>query len=198
MKVRKAHTTLDPNSIRRTNLSTEEISNRLAAIRVLASLHGSSDLSSDTSAPRIECQQIKHQLQLEVDEGGKNLLQVLISPRWRKRMIMGFLVQFLMQSTGILVIFNYQVRTTYSSSVRHPPLCVRTLLDERSQLTKTSPLQILMYNNLGLTGSIPLLLLALYNAIAAFMNWLNSLILDRWGRIRMMSIGLVRWPLPPI
>lgn len=51
--------------------------------------------------------------------------------------------------------------------------------------------QILLYKSLGITGSLPLLLNALYNGLAAFMNFVNSLFLDRLGRIRIMLIGLV-------
>ncbi|RVX69067.1 hypothetical protein B0A52_06780 [Exophiala mesophila] len=45
---------------------------------------------------------------------------------------------------------------------------------------------VLMLNNLGLTGSQPLLLLAIYNSWAAFLNWVNSLIIDRFGRIKVI------------
>lgn len=51
--------------------------------------------------------------------------------------------------------------------------------------------QILLYNNLGLFGSKPLLLYACYNSWAAFMNWVNAMMLDRWGRIRIMVVGLI-------
>lgn len=113
--------------------------NLLAAMRVLANLHGSSDLSDVTSAAQIECRQIKNQLQLESSEGGKNLLQVLISPRWRKRMIMGFLVQFLLQSTGILVIFNYQVRNIRIRLLAFPVVLTRALPIDEAKLTETFP-----------------------------------------------------------
>ncbi len=56
--------------------------------------------------------------------------------------------------------------------------------------------QILLYKSLGITGSLPLLLNALYNALAAFMNFINSLFLDRLGRIRIMLIGLVSLGIP--
>lgn len=51
--------------------------------------------------------------------------------------------------------------------------------------------QILLYNNLGLHHSTPLLLYACYNSWAAFMNWVNAMMLDRWGRIRIMLTGLI-------
>jgi len=51
--------------------------------------------------------------------------------------------------------------------------------------------QILLFKSLGITDPLPLLLNALYNGLAAFMNCINSLFLDRLGRIRIMLIGLV-------
>lgn len=62
------------------------------------------------------------------------------------------------QSTGVLVVNNYQV---------------------------------MLYNSLGLYDSIPLLLYACYDSWAAFMNFVNTLMLDRWGRIRIMLIGMI-------
>jgi hypothetical protein len=51
--------------------------------------------------------------------------------------------------------------------------------------------QVILYSGLGLSGSTPLLLYAFYNSIAAFMNVVASLIIDRIGRVRLMTIGLV-------
>jgi MFS family permease len=62
------------------------------------------------------------------------------------------------QSTGVLVINNYQV---------------------------------LLYAGLGITGSLPLMLYAVYATWAAFLNWVGSMIVDRVGRIRMLTIGIV-------
>lgn len=62
------------------------------------------------------------------------------------------------QSTGCLVINNYQV---------------------------------LLYNGLSLYGSLPLLLYAMWDSWAAFMNFMNSLWLDKIGRIPIMVIGQV-------
>jgi hypothetical protein len=52
--------------------------------------------------------------------------------------------------------------------------------------------EVILYIGLGLTGSTPLLLYAVYNTVAAFMNWVNSMIIDRVGRVRLLTIGLVR------
>lgn len=62
------------------------------------------------------------------------------------------------QSTGVLVVNNYQV---------------------------------LLYSSLGVYGSTALLLYACYNTLAALMNYVNSIILDRFGRIPIMVVGLI-------
>jgi hypothetical protein len=67
-------------------------------------------------------------------------------------------IRCLAQSTGVLVINNYQV---------------------------------ILYNGLGLKGSLPLLLYGVYTTWAAFLNWLGPQFVDRLGRIRMLSIGMV-------
>lgn len=54
-----------------------------------------------------------------------------------------------------------------------------------------SLLQTILYANLGVTGSLPILLLALYNVVAAFFNWVNAMSLDRFGRIRIITVGIV-------
>jgi MFS family permease len=68
------------------------------------------------------------------------------------------LIRAIAQSTGVLVVNNYQV---------------------------------LLYSGLNLHGSTALLLYACYNSLAAVMNFVNSIILDRFGRIRIMVIGLI-------
>jgi len=50
--------------------------------------------------------------------------------------------------------------------------------------------QVLLYNNLGLYGWLPLLLYAIYTSWAAFMNWVNAMLLDRLGRIPIITFGL--------
>lgn len=51
--------------------------------------------------------------------------------------------------------------------------------------------QVLLYKNLGLHGWLPLLLYAIYDSWAAFMNFINSILLDRLGRIFIMTVGLI-------
>ncbi|OAP57937.1 hypothetical protein AYL99_08675 [Fonsecaea erecta] len=112
----------------------------------------------DATGAHIEYQQIKAQLELEAEDNLGSLIQCFRKPHIRKRMIYGFLLQWLLQSTGVLVVFNYQT---------------------------------LLYANLGVTGSLPILLLSIYNLVAAFFNFVNSLILDRLGRKLVISVGIV-------
>lgn len=57
---------------------------------------------------------------------------------------------------------------------------------------------VILYNSLGLYGSLPLLLYALYLLWATFMNFVSALIVDRLGRIRSLAIGFVSFPSLPV
>ena len=128
------------------------------ALAVLRKLHNRSDDPDDTLAKE-EFYQIQMQIELERASGlNKSWSTLFKKPSYRKRLILGFATQFIAQSTGVLVVNNYQ---------------------------------ILLYKSLGITGSLPLLLNAIYNGLAASMNFINSLLLDRIGRIKVMIIGLV-------
>ncbi|CAG9955462.1 unnamed protein product [Clonostachys rosea f. rosea IK726] len=127
---------------------------------VLQKLHPSGAADTDeNSFAESELRQIRVQLEIEnqttTSHGWE---EAFTKPSYRKRLFYGFFVQCVAQSTGVLVVNNYQ---------------------------------ILLYDGLGLRGSISLLLYACYNSLAAFMNWVNSLILDRFGRIRIMVVGLI-------
>ena len=69
-------------------------------------------------------------------------------------------------------------------------LCVRCVAQSTGVLVVNN-YQIMLYNSLGLENSLPLLLYACYDSWAAFMNFVNTLMLDRWGRIRIMLIGMI-------
>lgn len=113
----------------------------------------------DEIVAKEEFVQIQKQIELERGEKiDKSWFTLFKKPSYRKRLILGFGTQFIAQSTGVLVVNNYQV---------------------------------LLYKSLGISGSLPLLLNGIYNGLAAFMNFINSLFLDRMGRIRIMLIGLV-------
>lgn len=122
---------------------------------VLEKLHAHADDPQHIGA-REEFAQIRGQLALEKAQPSPNIVQLLFDRRYRKRMLYGFYLQAMCQSTGVLVISNYMV---------------------------------LELNNLGLSGSLPLLLLAVYNSWAAVLNYINALLIDRIGRIRIITIG---------
>jgi len=57
---------------------------------------------------------------------------------------------------------------------------------------------VLELNNLGVSGALPLLLLAVYNTWAACLNYVNALLIDRIGRIRIITIGIVSIAVLPL
>lgn len=122
----------------------------------LRKLHRRTDDPEEILA-REEFLQIRQQVALDRLQS-QSFLELWKKPSTRKRLLYGIFVQCIAQSTGVLVVNNYQV---------------------------------LLYNGLGLNGWLPLLLYALYDSWAAFMNWVNSMLLDRIGRIRIMTVGLI-------
>ncbi|UPK95564.1 hypothetical protein LCI18_006499 [Fusarium solani-melongenae] len=132
----------------------------LEAQKVLEKLYPSSEnhLEGHSFAEN-ELHQIRNQLEIErLENAATGWTEAFSRASYRKRLRYGFFVQCIAESTGVLVVNNYQ---------------------------------ILLYDGLGLRGSIALMLYACYNSLAAFMNWVNSLILDRFGRIRIMVVGLI-------
>lgn len=59
----------------------------------------------------MEYEQIRAQVALEAEEQVGSLFKCLAKPHIRRRMILGFCMQWYLQSTGVLVVFNYQVGT---------------------------------------------------------------------------------------
>ncbi|KFZ16138.1 hypothetical protein V501_02371 [Pseudogymnoascus sp. VKM F-4519 (FW-2642)] len=111
----------------------------------------------DEILAREEFLQIRQQVALDRLQK-RSFIELWKKSSTRKRLLYGIFVQCIAQSTGVMVVNNYQV---------------------------------LLYKGLGLNGWLPLLLYALYDSWAAFMNWVNSMLLDRVGRIKIMTIGLV-------
>ncbi|KAK5165368.1 uncharacterized protein LTR77_008897 [Saxophila tyrrhenica] len=124
---------------------------------ILEKLHHSSGDVGDNSLAHREFYQIKQQVELE-RATPFGLLDFIRIPSYRRRLLVACGTQFIAQSTGTLVVANYQV---------------------------------LLYNGLGLYGSLPLLLYSAYLSWAAFMNYVAALIVDRVGRVRMLAIGFV-------
>ncbi len=123
---------------------------------ILQHLHASPE-DPENNESREEYASIQRQLELDAQRGS-GLRMVISYPPYRRRFLIGLYVQCIAQSTGVLVINNYQV---------------------------------LLYNGLGLFGYMPLLLYAIYTLWAAFLNWAGSMIVDRFGRIRMLMAGCV-------
>lgn len=131
------------------------------ALATLEKLHYRSDDPSNTFAKE-EFYQIRMQIELERESGmSRSWTTLFTTPSYRKRLMLGFGTQLIAQSTGCLVVNNYQV---------------------------------ILYKSLDITGSLPLLLNGVYNTQAACMNLVNSLLLDRIGRIKVMLIAVVRLP----
>ncbi|OBT97454.1 hypothetical protein VE01_04367 [Pseudogymnoascus verrucosus] len=127
----------------------------LRALEILLKLHAEEQVQR---AAKEEFYQILIQLELEEETGVHGIWGMIKRPSYRKRILSGLLVQFASQSTGVLVINNYQ---------------------------------ILLYNNLGLYGWLPLLLYAIFSAWGAFSNWINANLLDRLGRVPIITFGLI-------
>ncbi|ATZ51002.1 hypothetical protein BCIN_06g04580 [Botrytis cinerea B05.10] len=91
-------------------------------------------------------------------ENERSFFALFKEPSTRIRMIYGFFIIFAAQSSGVLVINNYQFT---------------------------------LYEGLGITGWKALLLFGVYTSWAATMNWVNALLLDRFGRIKVMTFGML-------
>ena len=46
---------------------------------------------------------------------------------------------------------------------------------------------VLLYKGLGQSGGMPLILGAIYCTIAAFLNYICAVVIDRWGRVRLFG-----------
>ncbi|KAH7267975.1 hypothetical protein MRS44_011740 [Fusarium solani] len=124
-------------------------------LQVLKNLHSSKDDTTHRLAAN-EFAEIQRQIDLD-REHELPWLALWKRPNTRRRLIYGFLAIAVAQSSGVLVINNYQ---------------------------------IVLYQNLGVTGWKALLLLSIYTSWACFMNWVNAMLLDRLGRVRLMVIGM--------
>lgn len=65
------------------------------------------------------------------------------------------------------------------------------MLDGADRFQVVNNYQIALYRGLGITGWKALLLLSVYTSWAAFMNWINAILLDRVGHIKLMTFGMV-------
>jgi MFS family permease len=130
------------------------------ALQILCDLHGDkNDSEASLIRAREEFRQVYEQTMLDkAILGGKGKLIIFEKASYRKRVLCGMATMILSQSTGVLVINNYQVS---------------------------------LYNGLGLYGSLPLLLYAVYLTWAAGLNYFSATIMDYVGRTRLLIIGLI-------
>ncbi|KAL9563120.1 hypothetical protein ACKAV7_012862 [Fusarium commune] len=77
------------------------------ALKILATLHHEPG-ALDTSAAQAECQAIQAQVEAESAKA-TSFLSIMKNPSYRKRVFIGLFVQCAAQSTGVLVVNNYQV-----------------------------------------------------------------------------------------
>jgi len=125
---------------------------------IVSRLHGGEMSDENRIFAREEFYQMEKQVQIDASawaQGGNK--QLFTKPSYRKRMWMGFFIQFAAQSTGAQVIYVYIVS---------------------------------LYQNLGLTGGLPLILGAAYVTVATVANFTGALLLDRVGRKPLLMIGI--------
>ncbi|OAP59202.1 hypothetical protein AYL99_06500 [Fonsecaea erecta] len=132
-------------------------------LQVIEKLHANGSDGPNIGA-REEFIQIQTQLALDRMQNVNSWWQIMKVPTYRKRIFYGFWLQCTTQSTGVLVLTNYM------------GFCVDQIIE----------LQVL-----GITGAKALILLASYNTLAAITNGINSLIVDRVGRIKMLVTCLI-------
>ncbi|POR32522.1 Sugar transporter [Tolypocladium paradoxum] len=85
-------------------------------MKILEYLHRTSE-DPDATGAHDEFRQIQDQIELEPEHDLGSLVKCLQHPRIRKRMIYGFLLQWLLQSTGVLVVFNYQPQANINGKI---------------------------------------------------------------------------------
>lgn len=141
---------------------------------ILQKLHHGLSSSSDTQDDiNTELCQIQEQNALDRDPTS-NIFLLLRNKRYRKRLFIGFLLQCMTQTTGILVINNYMV--------------LILIYQGRSQANGA---QVILLAPLGVIGWKPLLLNAILNTWCSLLNLVNAFFVDRFGRIKTMIFGIV-------
>lgn len=119
------------------------------AWKIVRRLHGDPNNEEDTFA-RNEFYQMVQQVQVDSTAWAQTGNKVLFTKSsYRKRMWMGFFIQYSAQTTGAMVIY----------------LCM-----------------VQLYQNLGETGGMPLILGAAYVTVGAMSNFVGALLLDKVGR----------------
>lgn len=97
---------------------------------------------------------------------------MLTKRSYQKRFWMGFFIQYAAQSTGAQVIYGEL----------HCPQVGNIAIVDRVPVYIVS-----LYQNLGLTGGVPLILGAAYVTVATISNFVGALLLDKVGRKPLLS-----------
>jgi hypothetical protein len=77
-------------------------------IEILNKLHKAAD-GSGGAAAQDEYLLIKSQIELDEGVESLSIITMMKNPNMRRRLCSGFFLQWLAQSSGVLVVFNYQV-----------------------------------------------------------------------------------------
>ena len=151
---------------------------REEAWTIIARLHDQGTPQSEEFA-RAEFNQMEKQVAADAilwkDEGNKALFT---KPSYRKRMWMGFFIQYAAQSTGAQVIYGEWFSYLFYNVSR------------LSRLPLFPVYIVSLYQNLGLTGGVPLIIGAVYVTVATLGNFVGALILDKVGRKKLLITGL--------
>ena len=150
----------------------------IPALAILEKLHAHANDPEHIGAHE-EFIQIQQQLALERKHPAGNLFQLFKNPAYRKRLLMGFFLQAMCQTSGVLVISNYIVSRRTLHFTKPPSTYILTNLSQVIELAV-----------LGVSGWIPLMCYGIYNSWAACLNVVNALVVDRIGRIRIITIGI--------
>ncbi|KAH8692581.1 general substrate transporter [Talaromyces proteolyticus] len=134
--------------------------NTEAAWKVLSKLHH----GHHEGFARAEFEQMLQQISADkaVAEN-ETLWDLFRKPSYRKRCICAFLVMYAGQASGNLVIARHR------------------------EINKYSDYSVIIYQDLGQTGVIPLILAAVYCSVSVFLNYLCALLIDRIGRVNLFN-----------
>lgn len=128
------------------------------------------DENANEEALRNEFQLLRAQL-IHEKHNAVSFIELFRRPSLRKRCMIGFLTMFGAQGTATLVI----------NSMSLPRTLVSTIADENQDYGP------LLYGNLGFDNVLQIVMQAAWITVGAFGNAINALLVDRVGRVRMLS-----------
>lgn len=148
---------------------------------IVKRLHGGAD--DDEAAlqyAREEFYQMTHQVQADMVawKAGGGWAGMLKNRSYQKRFWMGFFIQYAAQSTGAQVIYGKR-EVPLPNATQHQRAREVNFWDGANNL---SVYIVSLYQNLGLTGGVPLILGAAYVTVATISNFVGALLLDKVGR----------------